>query len=135
MPVAVTEDISPPGPPVLLERAVELAALGGSLGAVRQTRRGRTVIVRGEAGIGKTALLRCFCEDFGGSVRVLWSACDPLATPRPLGPLLDVARATDGDLRAQVESGAGPQDVATAIIRELSMRRATVLGFGGRALG
>ena len=125
--VAVTEDISPPGPPVLLERAAELAALGGSLGAVRQTRRGRTVMVRGEAGIGKTALLRCFCEDFGGSVRVLWSACDPLATPRPLGPLLDVARATDGELRAQVESGAGPQDVATAMIRELSMRRATVL--------
>lgn len=127
MPMAVTQDISAPSPRVLLERSAELAVLGGSLGAVKHSRRGRMVVVRGEAGIGKTALLRCFCDDLGSSVRVLWSACDPLATPRPLGPLLDVARATDGELRAQVESGAGAQDVAAAMIRELSMRRATVL--------
>ena len=125
--VAITQDISPAGPPMLLERSAELAALGGSLGEVKHSRRGRMVVVRGEAGIGKTALLRCFCDDLGGSVRVLWSACDSLATPRPLGPLLDVGRATDGELRAQVESGAGAQDVAAAMIRELSTRRPTVL--------
>lgn len=127
MPVAVTEDISPRRSPVLLERSSELATLGGSLGEVKQTRRGRMVVVRGEAGIGKTALLRYFCDEVGGSIRVLWAACDPLATPRPLGPLLDVARATEGEFRAQVESGVGPQDVAAAMIRELSIWRATVL--------
>ncbi|MGH2896604.1 MAG: ATP-binding protein, partial [Solirubrobacteraceae bacterium] len=125
--MAITEDISPPSPPVLLERSVELAALGGSLGEVKRSRRGRIIVVHGEAGIGKTALLRCFCDDLGGSVRVLWAACDSLATPRPLGPLLDVARATAGELGAQVESGAGAQDVAAAMIRELSTRRPTVL--------
>jgi DNA-binding CsgD family transcriptional regulator/tetratricopeptide (TPR) repeat protein len=125
--VAIADGISPAGPPVLLERSTALAALGGSLGEVKESRRGRMVVVRGEAGIGKTALLRCFCDDLGGSVRVLWAACDPLVTPRPLGPLLDVARITAGELSAQVMSGAGAQDVAAAMIGELSMRRPTVL--------
>jgi hypothetical protein len=48
------------------------------------------VLMGGEAGIGKTLLLRRFCEE--ASARVLWAACDPLFTPRPLGPLLDLAR-------------------------------------------
>jgi hypothetical protein len=54
--VAIAENISPAGPPVLLERSTALATLGGSLGEVKQSRRGRIVVVRGEQGIGNTAL-------------------------------------------------------------------------------
>jgi putative protein kinase ArgK-like GTPase of G3E family len=39
---------------------------------------GHVVFLSGEAGVGKTTLVREF-------------SCDPLSTPRPLGPLLDVA--------------------------------------------
>jgi hypothetical protein len=85
------------------------------------------VVIGGEAGIGKTALLRSFCDDLGKSARVLWASCDPLFTPRPLGPLLDVARVTDGELRAQVERGGAPHDVAAAVIRELASPAPTVL--------
>lgn len=60
-------------------------------------------------------------------MRVLWAACEPLFTPRPLGPLLDVARLTDGDLRERVEADAQPHDVADALIRELEGRAPTVL--------
>jgi DNA-binding CsgD family transcriptional regulator len=87
---------------------------------------GRVVLVRGEAGIGKTALLRAFC-DGAGAARVLWAACDPLFTPRPLGPLLDVAWVTGGELRERIEHGAKPHDVAGALMGELEGREATVL--------
>ena len=63
------------------------------------------VLVRGEAGIGKTALLRAFCAGSAGSARLLWAACDPLFTPRPLGPLLDMTRQMQGQLRELVRSG------------------------------
>ena len=48
--------------------------------------RGKLALVAGEAGIGKTSLVRGFAER--ASVRTLWGGCDELFTPRPLGPLL-----------------------------------------------
>ena len=64
---------------------------------------GRLVLVGGEAGVGKTALVRLFCEEHGGSARILSSACDALFTPRPLGPLLDVAEVTGGEFEKLVD--------------------------------
>jgi DNA-binding CsgD family transcriptional regulator/tetratricopeptide (TPR) repeat protein len=72
----------------LLEREGQLAALGDALGDARAGQ-GRMLFVRGEAGIGKTALVDRFCADVRG-VRVLVGHCDLLATPRPLGPILDI---------------------------------------------
>ena len=75
----------------LLEREPQLGALASGLDDVRRRSRGRVALVAGEAGVGKTQLLRRFAEDGARSARVLRAACDPLFTPRPLGPLLDVA--------------------------------------------
>ena len=47
----------------LLERSAQLAALDEHLGAVRAQGRGRLVLIGGEAGIGKTSLVRAFCEE------------------------------------------------------------------------
>ena len=63
---------------MLLEREAFLDILDGPPG--------RLILVGGEAGVGKTALVRAFAD----GRRVLWGACDPLHTPRPLGPLLDI---------------------------------------------
>src|SRR2546423_14997797 len=82
----------------LLERAGELSALGESLEAVQRSSRGRVVLVGGEAGVGKTALLRRFCDDRRESARILWCGCDPPFTPRPPGPLLAVADAAAAEL-------------------------------------
>ena len=49
--------------------------------------RGRFVAVLGEAGAGKTALVQTALAD------AAWGWCEPLATPRPLGPFRDIARA------------------------------------------
>jgi hypothetical protein len=60
----------------LLERSGELAALERLLTAVLEDSSGRFVLVAGEAGAGKSVLLRRFCEQERPSVRILWGACD-----------------------------------------------------------
>ena len=110
----------------LLERVDELSALEECLDAVRTGSRGRVVFVSGEAGVGKTALLRQFCEQCVQPARVLWGGCDPLFTPRPLGPLLAVADAAGGELAEVVERPVLPHEMAAALSRELQARAPTV---------
>ena len=103
----------------VLERSGQLSALGGALAAVAASGPGRVVLVAGEAGVGKTALLRRFCAGVNGSARVLWAGCDPLFTPRPLGPVVDLAGVLGGEVAACAGDGARPYDVALALLREL----------------
>ncbi len=110
----------------LLERADELAALDRSLTKALDGL-GSFVLVSGEAGIGKTALVRAFCDARRGAARVLWGVCDPLFTPRPLGPLLDVAEVVGGELAELVQGRATPHDVTMALRRELGRRRPTIV--------
>ena len=58
--------------------------------------RGRVVLVGGEAGIGKSALLRALWERIGDSARFLVGACEPLSVPVPLGAWREVVEAADG---------------------------------------
>jgi DNA-binding CsgD family transcriptional regulator len=102
---------------VLLEREAFLHVLAGPPG--------RLVLVGGEAGVGKTALVRAFAER--SDARVLWGACDPLETPRPFVPLLDVADAVGGELLEAFEAGARPAALVTALLRELRDAPGTVL--------
>jgi predicted ATPase len=76
--------------PLLLERAEVLADLSAHLDEVLRGQ-GRLVLLRGEAGVGKTSVLQRFAELVDGRVGVLRGWCDPLSTPRPLGPWLDLA--------------------------------------------
>jgi DNA-binding CsgD family transcriptional regulator len=85
----------------LLERGAFLGSLESWLAAARNGE-GCMVLLGGEAGIGKTALVRAFCDRHGTDAGVLWGACDALRTPRPLGPLLDIAREAGGELASVV---------------------------------
>jgi DNA-binding CsgD family transcriptional regulator/tetratricopeptide (TPR) repeat protein len=116
-----------PTPEGLLERSQSLVTLGEALKTVRESSRGRLLVVGGEAGVGKTVLLRQFCDRNSDSSRVLWGACDALITPRPLGPFADIAQVTGGELQELVVSGAKPHQVATALLHELVARRPTVV--------
>jgi DNA-binding CsgD family transcriptional regulator/tetratricopeptide (TPR) repeat protein len=111
----------------LLERAGQLAVLKEALASVGRAGRGTVVVVRGEAGVGKTALLRSFCDQVARSQRVLWGTCDPLFTPRPFGPLFAIAEGTGGKLGSSLAQGANPQQVAVALVQELSSPPRTAL--------
>src|SRR5262245_589950 len=74
----------------LIERRAQLAALGEHLGAATAGE-GRLVLVGGEAGVGKTSLVRAFAEGRPDGTRAVLAACDGLFTPQPLGPLLELA--------------------------------------------
>jgi DNA-binding CsgD family transcriptional regulator/tetratricopeptide (TPR) repeat protein len=101
----------------LLERAPFLETLADELAAVETTGEGRLVLVTGEAGAGKTALLQQFCRENGA--RCLKGACDALFTPRALGPLVDVAERIGGPLRDLVQGSPLPRDVLTVLFEEV----------------
>jgi DNA-binding CsgD family transcriptional regulator/tetratricopeptide (TPR) repeat protein len=103
----------------LLERSEQLKVLRSRLADASHGAGGQVILVAGEAGIGKTALLREFCGSAGDPVRVLWAGCDPLFTPRPLGPLQDVAVDAGGSLAAYLVDSASSFDVATGLLAEL----------------
>ncbi|MFL5841086.1 MAG: ATP-binding protein [Thermoleophilaceae bacterium] len=111
----------------LLERSRELSTLSAWLEGAIGTSDGRFVFVAGEAGVGKTALLRALCVEHGQRTRVLWGACDPMFTPQPLGPLLDVAETTGGETARLVAAGAKPHPIAAALLRELAAPAPTLL--------
>jgi len=80
---------------------------------------GRFVLVSGEAGIGKTSLVERFAAAHKKEVRVFWGACDALFTPRPLGPLYDIARQTQGNLLALLEEQAPRASIFSAALDEM----------------
>ncbi|MFN8122518.1 MAG: LuxR C-terminal-related transcriptional regulator [Thermoleophilia bacterium] len=77
----------------LLERDDALARLAGAL-ADAAGGHGAVAVVGGEAGIGKTSVVRRLAGDAPG--RVLQGGCDDLAVPRPLGPFLDMGADAPG---------------------------------------
>ncbi|CDX49270.1 Transcriptional regulator, LuxR family [Mesorhizobium plurifarium] len=76
---------------MLLERQPQLQQMGALL-AEAIAGRGRVVVVSGEAGAGKTALVEAFASRLDDGLSVLRSACEDLSIPDPLGPLYDLAR-------------------------------------------
>ena len=113
-------------PELLLERENALADLHAAL-ANACAGRGGVLFVGGEAGVGKTALVQQFLAESGGDVRVLVGACDPLFTPRPLGPFVDIARSTGGRLDELMAAGAIPYRIAEVLMEELSESKPTIV--------
>ena len=77
------------------------------------------VLLCGESGAGKTSLVEAFVEQWVRDERVLWGVCDPLPTPRPLGPIHDLAPRLAPATRAVLEQGDQPYDIFTAVNDDL----------------
>jgi DNA-binding CsgD family transcriptional regulator/tetratricopeptide (TPR) repeat protein len=89
----------------LLERDGLLAQLSARWLAAREGP-GQLVFIEGEAGIGKTTVLRAFAALVRANYPVYWGACEAMATPRPLGALDDIAIDSGGRL-AIAHDGSG----------------------------
>jgi DNA-binding CsgD family transcriptional regulator/tetratricopeptide (TPR) repeat protein len=102
----------------LLEREGAFASLAGWLDEVNAGE-GRLVLIAGEAGVGKTALVRAF--EAAASRSAAWGFCVPLSTPTPLGPLRDIAATIDAGLEAAL-SRASSREVALSAVRDVLSR-------------
>ena len=103
---------------VLLEREAQLAALASYAGEARKAQ-GRLVLVAGEAGVGKSALVEQVQRDLPEAAW-FWGACDGLFTPRPLGPLFDIAAKLGGELLELCRADAPRADLFAALLRQVS---------------
>jgi DNA-binding CsgD family transcriptional regulator/tetratricopeptide (TPR) repeat protein len=103
---------------LLLERESSLALLNEY--AVQAAHgEGRLVLLGGEAGVGKSALVERLQWDLPDA-RWSWGMCDGLFTPRPLGPLFDLADQFGGALLERCRAGADREDLFCALLGQVS---------------
>jgi class 3 adenylate cyclase/tetratricopeptide (TPR) repeat protein len=77
-------------------RGAELGRLRAELAAAVTAGRGRAVTVIGEAGVGKTRLLRELTEGLGGAARVVRGRCLPYGEGITFWPLAEAVRSAAG---------------------------------------
>ena len=86
--------------PVLVGRDKELAALLGSI-----TSRSTVVLLEGEAGVGKTRLVRELLAKAG--LRAMVGHCQPLREPFPFGAVIEALRSLTGMRKPQLSPVGG----------------------------
>ncbi|MFI5916420.1 AAA family ATPase [Dactylosporangium sp. NPDC051541] len=104
---------------VLLERESALASLD-EYARQALAGEGRLVLVGGEAGVGKSSLVEAFAE-LVPAARVAWGMCDGLSTPRPLGPLFDIADELGGELLERARDRASRDELFAALLRQANV--------------
>lgn len=104
----------------LLERELFLAELRGLLDQASDGD-GWLAMLGGEAGVGKTSLTRQLAHEVDSSARVLVGACDALSTPRPLGPIEDIASSASENLAQLLRGNARRDEIFRAVLTELSL--------------
>lgn len=108
---------------MLVERSSELDRLS----ALLQQSQGSVVLIRGEAGIGKSALIESWMDRHEKECDFVVGRCDDLSTPQPLGPFWDMA-----DAAPEFHDGLGRGDrravARTALdLLERSLRRTVIV--------
>lgn len=106
---------------ILLERDLHLKALNSAL--YEAATEGCVALVYGEAGIGKTSLIEHFVKEQEKSWRILRGACDSLFTPRPLGPLHDIASQIQGSLSALLDLESNRTAIFSSCLNELKTQK------------
>lgn len=126
VPAAAAADV------VLLERHDVLSALNSALRAAG-TGAGGLMLLSGEAGVGKTTVLQQWIASVRNRARVLVGSCEPLSSPRPLAPLLDVLPGMGAGVRqtlTRVRDGATACDLFDGVLADLAgSHQVTVLVF------
>jgi ATP/maltotriose-dependent transcriptional regulator MalT len=103
---------------MLVERDGQLRHLL-ELGESARRGQGRVVFLCGEAGVGKTSALEEYARRLGREFRVFWGGCEALFTPRPLGPVQDMAQALDPHIVDLFSSRVAPALMFPALVNTL----------------
>jgi len=111
----------------LLEREQYLSELESAF-AQACNGSGRIASISGEAGIGKTSLVEAFTHRHIPSVSVYWGICDSLFSPRPFGPVYDMAAQLHKDLPVLLASNAQRTAVFPVVLEALQ-RQASITVF------
>lgn len=112
----------------LLERDTEFATLQQRLDAARNGH-GQLALVVGEAGIGKTSLVRELVDANRSASRVLIGSCDPLSTPRAHGPLHDIASDLGRDTVDLLRTQASNAELFPVVLTRLGDASGTIAVF------
>lgn len=110
----------------LLERDDHLATLEWHYQQVKQGL-GHTIFLGGEAGIGKSSLVNHFVKMKSGEACAYVGSCDSLFTPRPLGPLYDVASQVSPDFIEFLRDEKDRTLVFTALLQKITASQKPIL--------
>ncbi|MGA8264234.1 MAG: AAA family ATPase [Ignavibacteriaceae bacterium] len=106
----------------LLERDKYLGELEHSFNRLSDGS-GLVVLISGEAGIGKTSLVESFVQTVEERATILWGTCDALFTPRPLGPLYDIASQLKNGLLNLLNSQASRPVIFSKFLENLQSKQ------------
>lgn len=102
----------------LLERDAQLAQL--TSGFDRALRgQGRLLLVHGEAGAGKTSVVQQFLNAVPTSTTTLVAGCEALFSPRPFGPLTDLADAFPPSVALALQSAVSTSTLFPSLLAHL----------------
>lgn len=110
----------------LIERAGFLTTLHTIFENITKAE-GHCILLGGEAGIGKTTLVRAFCQEVKNDCIILEGSCDALFTPRPLAPLYDIAWQMQSDVMNRIADKKDRTALFTSLLQEICAQKAAIL--------
>ncbi|HEY4584306.1 MAG TPA: AAA family ATPase [Acidimicrobiia bacterium] len=112
-------------PSSLVEREEQLASLRSQV--VDPANSNGVVLLSGEAGFGKTSLLKAFVATLDHRYRILEAACEPVGIPTAFAPLFDLFDELPNELRDDVRVGSGRAAVYAGMVELLKGDRVVLI--------
>lgn len=110
----------------LIERDNFLALLHNRFNDIASAE-GHSFFITGEAGIGKTSLVKAFLKQVEDKSIQYVGACDSMFTPRPLAPLYDLALQINEEWVDKIQSISSRAELFTRFMHELSRKNRVIV--------